>query len=121
MPAKPTIFHSDSRKPFAEEAPVIDAAQRAAREIAHRYGIDAGAAIFKGVAQVSANPNVHSAVELMRQGGVTVLKSRRDAHTDAIGAQVRAAGLPNSDRRSGIDDANNEAARRLRLLGIITK
>jgi len=120
MPAKQTIFHSHSRKAFPEEAPVLDAAQRAAVEIAHKYGKADGAALFKGVAHVSASPAVYSAVELMRQGGVMLAKSRQDTHADTISAQVRAAGLPQPGRRSAIEDANTQAARLLRALGLAT-
>lgn len=119
--AKPTIFHSDSRKPFPEEAPVVDAAQRAANEIAHKYGKADGAALFKGVSHISANPMVISAVEIIRQSGVVLANSRNDLHMDKLVSQVRAAGLPKSSRRSAIEDANNEAARRLRALGISIK
>ena len=123
MPAKPaktTIFHSDSRKPFPEETPVLDAAQRAAEKIAHQYGIAEGEALFKGVVRVSADPTVSSAVELMRKGGVALAQSRRDSHADTVVTQVHAARVPKPRRRSGIEDANNEAARLLRSLGLIT-
>jgi hypothetical protein len=120
MPAKQTIFHSHSRKAFPEEAPVLDAAQRAAVEIAHKYGKADGAALFKGVVHVTANPTVHSAVELMRQGGVTLAKSRQDTYSDTVVTEVRSVGVPKPGRRSAIEDANNEAARLLRALGLLT-
>lgn len=120
MPAKITIIHSDSRKPFPDEAPVVDAAERAANEIADKYGKVAGAALFKGVSHMSASPTVNSALELMREGGMTLAKSRQDPRAYTVVTQGRAAGLPKPGRRSAIDDANNEAARLLRALGLAT-
>jgi hypothetical protein len=123
MASKPTIFHSDSRKPFEEETPVIDAAERAASKIADKYGKAAGGAVFKNVIMhmhVPPSQKGHSAVELMRRGGVTVLKSRREADVTAV-AQVRGTGMAKKSAASALNGANSEAARRLRALGFPTK
>lgn len=119
--AKPGIFHSDSRKPFPEETPVLDAAQRAAEEIANKYGKAEGEALFTGIVRISANPTVHSAVDLMRQGGVALAQSSRDTHADAVVTWGHGGGLRKPARRSVIDDTNNEAAKLLRSLGLATR
>lgn len=119
--SKKVLFHSDSRKPFPEEAPVIDAAQRAADEVAHKYGKGVGAALFKGVATVSAIPTEHSAVQLIRQGGLALAKARQNTNADRIVTQVRAAGLTSPGRRSAIEQVTDEIARLLRERGIASK
>ncbi|MGK5015006.1 hypothetical protein [Janthinobacterium sp. HLS12-2] len=61
-------IHSGSRKPFAEEAPVVEAARQAAADIAQKYGKIEGAALFKGSAHIAALPTVHpQAVDIARE------------------------------------------------------
>ncbi|QJE03680.1 hypothetical protein HH212_26660 (plasmid) [Massilia forsythiae] len=120
-PKKLSFFHSDSRKPFLEEAPVIDAAQRAVEEVAHKYGKGVGAALFKGVVQVSAAPTEHSAIKLIRGGGPASAKARQNTHPDNILTQIRAAGLTPPDRRSAFEKLNEEIDRFVRAHGIAPK
>ncbi|WP_058048824.1 hypothetical protein [Janthinobacterium sp. Ant5-2-1] len=61
------VVHSGSRKPFAEEAPVVEAAQQAAQVVAEKYGKPPGAAMFRDTGKVSAATPVHpQAVDLAR-------------------------------------------------------
>jgi hypothetical protein len=61
------FVHSDSRKPFAEEAPVVATAHQAAKVIAEKYGKPPGAAMFRDTGKVSAAAPVHpQAVDLAR-------------------------------------------------------
>jgi len=64
-------FHNDSRKPFAEEAPVIDAVERARKQV----GVVQGSALFNGSSYVSATPTViPRALDIIRNGMGTALE-----------------------------------------------
>ena len=61
------VVHSDSRKPFAEETPVVETAQHAAQVVAKKYGKPPGAAMFRRMGKVAAATPVHpQAVDLAR-------------------------------------------------------
>lgn len=61
------VVHSDSRKPFAEETPVVETAQHAAQVVAKKYGKPPGAAMFRRMGKVAAAAPVHpQAVDLAR-------------------------------------------------------
>ena len=71
-------IHSGSRKPFAEEAPVLDAARQAAEAISEKYGKPPGTAMFKGTTNVALMGKGHpQALDIARET-VDRLSSRKD-------------------------------------------
>jgi hypothetical protein len=71
-------IHSGSRKPFAEEAPVIDAARQAAEAISEKYGKPAGTAMFKGTTNLASTAKGHPQAVDIARATIDRLSSRSD-------------------------------------------
>ena len=113
---KQRIFHSGSRKAFAEESYVIDAVQRAKNDVAKRHAhVGQGSALFKTFAHVSASAALHPrAVDIVN---AAVGAAATAGHS--TGAVAGTAGNDTAQpRRSGIAEARGEVAESLRRLGV---
>jgi hypothetical protein len=115
-------IHSGSRKPFAEEAPVVDAACQAAADIAHKYGKAQGSALFKHTARVSAGQTVHpQAVDIVRAAISRLAGAQGVAppagHVQAA-AQIANEAAAAAKRRLDMSNAGQGVLESLRRLGI---
>lgn len=122
MARKELIFHVGSRKPFAEEAPVVDAAQQAAAQIAHKYGTVEGSAVFKVFSNLSAKPTVYpQAVDIVRHGIAEVAGAGARAgagHAEAVVREIANEEPAEPQRPSAIRNANRQLSESMRRLGI---
>lgn len=116
MADKKNIFHSGSRKAFAEESYVMDAVQHAKNDVAKRHGqVVQGSALFKSFARVSATATVHPrAVDIVNAavGAGTIAGHAADVVTGTAGK------APATPKRSGIAQAQGDVAESLRRLGV---
>ena len=124
------IIHSGSRKPFAEEAPVVEAARQAAADIAHKYGKAEGSALFKHASRVTAGQTVHpQAVDIARAAISRLAGAQGIAppvgHAQAVAAKIanEAGAIANkaaatAKRRLDITNAGPGVLESLRRLGI---
>lgn len=115
MATKPLIFHVGSRKPFAEEAPVMDAVQQAKI----KRGKAAGAALFRTSGRAMAMGGVHlQAVDIVRAAAASPAGV---AATSAVGRVLAQGGVTPSvpARSSAIADAQGQVAASLRRLGVL--
>lgn len=115
MATKPLIFHVGSRKPFAEEAPVVDAVQQAKV----KRGNVAGTALFKTSSRATAVGGVHvQAVDIVRAAAASPAGV---ATTGVVGRALAQGGVTAAQpaRRSAIADARGSVAASLRRLGVL--
>ena len=115
--AKPTslIFHVGSRKPFAEEAPVMDAVQQAK----HKRGYTASTALFKTSTRAAATGGSHvRAVDIVRAAAASPAGV---SATGVVGRVLAQGGVTPAQpaRRSAIADAQGQVAASLRRLGVL--
>ena len=128
MKPKKLEFHIYSRKPFAEEAPVMAAVDQARKQI----GQVQGSAIFRITSHVSAEPTViPRAVDIIRGGMETavqnamhkgyvqgVLDGIHNAARGVPGLKLRGGAPGLAERRSGVGNAQKEVTASLERLGI---
>lgn len=115
MATKHLIFHVGSRRPFAEEAPVMDAVHQAKV----KRGKADDAALFKSSGRAMAMGGVHrQAVDIARAAATS---PRGVAATTAVGRALAQGGITPSEptRRSAIADAQGQVAASLRRLGVL--
>lgn len=115
MATKPLIFHVGSRKPFAEEAPVMDAVQQAKV----KRGKAVGAALFKTSSRAMAMGGVHvQAVDIVRAAAASPAGV---AATSGVGRGLAQGGVTPAEpaRRSALADAQGQVAASLRRLGVL--
>jgi len=124
MSSQHVHFKVGSRKAFAEESPVVDAAERAAVEVAEKRGNSADGALFKVIIRGAGSGTVPAqAVDIIRDafdkfnaanvGGGT-------GHVQSVAAEAAGHGHTQALRRSGTDKANRKLVESLRRLGFQT-
>lgn len=121
-------FHINSRKPFAEEAPVMAAVEQARKQIGRLQG----SALFRKNSHVSAEPTViPRAVDIIRGGMKTAVQQAMErgyvqGAGDALGILAVVTEFQgqierieaSADRPSGIRTALNDVSDSLRRLGV---
>lgn len=114
-------FKVGSRKAFAEEARVVDAANQAAVDVAERYGNVHGGALFKVISRGAATPTVYpQAVDIVRHAVAesrSVTANAQVGRVQATGSGIVSQAVTQPRRRSGIAEANRQVADSLRRLG----
>jgi len=116
MEPKKLDFHVASRKPFAGEAPVIEAVKRAQQGLVSIKGRVEGGALFRVQSSALANPTViPQAVDIVRGVAERAVAAQSSVVHEAL---VRETGINLAAKQvqSGIDDAHAKIAASLARL-----